>query len=80
MTEWDGRGLPPAAAARMARFRADGVRTLLLGLTDAVAAGGAGLTPVGEVMGCIVEHIGWQGFGGCGVWAAGWGCPPAVRR
>jgi uncharacterized protein YbjQ (UPF0145 family) len=30
-----------------------------------------GLPPVGEVMGCIVEHIGWAGFGGCG-WS-GWG-------
>jgi uncharacterized protein YbjQ (UPF0145 family) len=33
-----------------------------------------GLPPVGEVMGCIVEHIGWQGFGGCGYYGpgAGW--------
>lgn len=61
----------------MARFRADGVRTSLLAVPEAVALGGTGLTPVGEVMGCIVEHIGWQGFGGCGVWATGWGMPAA---
>jgi uncharacterized protein YbjQ (UPF0145 family) len=66
MAEWDGRGLPPAAAARMARFRAGGVRTSLLDVPGAAAVTAVGLTPVGEVMGCIVEHIGWQGFGGCG--------------
>jgi uncharacterized protein YbjQ (UPF0145 family) len=26
-----------------------------------------GLDPVGEVMGCIVERIGWSGWGGCGM-------------
>jgi uncharacterized protein YbjQ (UPF0145 family) len=59
----------------MARFRADGLRTSLLDVPGAVAVAGVGLTPVGEVMGCIVEHIGWQGFGGCGWYGpgAGWG-------
>jgi uncharacterized protein YbjQ (UPF0145 family) len=79
MTEWDGRGLPPAAAARMARFQADGVRTSLLDVPGMASVSAVGLPPVGEVMGCMVEHIGWQGFGGCGYygpgagWAAGWG-------
>jgi uncharacterized protein YbjQ (UPF0145 family) len=27
-----------------------------------------GLQPVGEVMGCVVEHIGWQGYG-CGMYS-----------
>jgi uncharacterized protein YbjQ (UPF0145 family) len=72
---WDGTGLPPAAAARMARFQADGVRTSLLDVPGATAVTGVGLPPVGEVMGCMVEHIGWAGFGGCGYWGpgAGWG-------
>ena len=73
MTEWDGRGLPPAAAARMARFRADGVRTSLLDVRGAVSVTGVGLPPVGEVMGCMVQHIGWQGFGGCGYYGSGFG-------
>jgi uncharacterized protein YbjQ (UPF0145 family) len=73
VTEWDGRGLPPAAAARMARFRADGVRTSLLDVRGAVSVTGVGLPPVGEVMGCMVQHIGWQGFGGCGFYGYGWG-------
>src|SRR5947208_1615301 len=30
MADWDARGLPPAAAARMARFQADGVTTVRL--------------------------------------------------
>jgi uncharacterized protein YbjQ (UPF0145 family) len=66
VSDWNGQGLPPAAAARMARFRADGVRTSLLDVPGAVAVSTVGLTPVGEVMGCIVQHLGWQGFRGCG--------------
>ena len=73
MAEWDGRGLPPAAAARMARFQADGVRTSLLDVPGAVSVTGVGLPPVGEVMGCMVEHIGWAGFGGCGWYGPGMG-------
>jgi uncharacterized protein YbjQ (UPF0145 family) len=55
----------------MQRFAADGVRTSLLDVNGMAAVTGVGLPPVGEVMGCIVEHIGWAGFGGCG-WS-GWG-------
>jgi len=75
VTEWDGQGLPPAAAARMQRFQADGVRTSLLDVPAAASVTGVGLPPVGEVMGCMVQHIGWQGFGGCGYYgpSAGWG-------
>jgi uncharacterized protein YbjQ (UPF0145 family) len=75
MTEWDGQGLPPAAAARMQRFQAGGVRTSLLDVPGVTSVTGVGLPPVGEVMGCMVQHIGWQGFGGCGYYGpgAGWG-------
>ena len=66
MADWDGRGLPPAAVARMQRFRADGVRTSLLDVPGAVGVETVGLSPVGEVMGSMVQQIGWQGFGGCG--------------
>src|SRR3954463_1782939 len=78
MAEWDGRGLPPAAAARMARFQADGVRTSLLDVPGAVSGTGVGLPPVGEVMGCMVAHIGWAGFGGCGWYGPGMGWQPGV--
>jgi uncharacterized protein YbjQ (UPF0145 family) len=78
MTEWDGRGLPPAAAARMARFQAGGVRTSLLDVPGAASVTGVGLPPVGEVMGCMVEHIGWAGFGGCGWYGPGLGWQPGV--
>lgn len=75
MSDWDGRGLPPAAAARMQRFAAAGVRTSLLDAPGSVALGTAGFTPVGEVMGCIVQHMGWSGWGGCGYFgfSPGWG-------
>jgi uncharacterized protein YbjQ (UPF0145 family) len=66
MAEWDGQGLPPVAAERMRRFAATGLRTSLLTVPGAVGVQSVGFDPVGEVMGCIVEHIGWSGFGGCG--------------
>jgi uncharacterized protein YbjQ (UPF0145 family) len=62
-----------------------------LPVAGAAGLAACGLTPVGEVMGCIVEHLGWQGFGcpyygygygyggmrGPGGWAGtgGWGGP-----
>lgn len=66
MAEWDGHGLPPVAAERIARFARSGLRTSLLTVPGATGVQTVGLDPVGEVMGCIVEHIGWSGFGGCG--------------
>jgi uncharacterized protein YbjQ (UPF0145 family) len=59
----------------MARFSAGGVRTSLLDVPGMASVRGVGLPPVGEVMGCMVQHIGWQGFGGCGMYgpSAGWG-------
>ncbi len=69
--QWDGVGLPPAAMARMQRFRADGIRTSLLDARGAVSTEAVGLRPIGEVMGCIVEHIGWTGWGGCGYYGYG---------
>lgn len=66
MTEWDGRGLPPAAAARMERFAAHSVRSSFLSVPAATGIAGAGLEPVGDVMGCRVQYLGWQGWGGCG--------------
>jgi uncharacterized protein YbjQ (UPF0145 family) len=63
----------------MARFQAGGVHTSLLDVPGAVSVTGVGLPPVGEVMGCMVAHIGWAGFGGCGwygpgmAWQAGGG-------
>ncbi|MDQ1727620.1 MAG: hypothetical protein QOK14_1665 [Frankiaceae bacterium] len=63
-------GLPPAAAARMQRMRADGVKTSFLSVAGAVAAGSVGLRPLGEVMGTAVVQIGWRGWAGCGAWSS----------
>ncbi|MGH3672910.1 MAG: heavy metal-binding domain-containing protein [Pseudonocardiaceae bacterium] len=71
MAEWDGRGLPPVAAERMRRFARSGLRTSLLTVPGAAGVRSAGFDPVGEVMGCIVAHIGWSGFGGCGYFGFG---------
>ncbi|MGZ4484163.1 MAG: heavy metal-binding domain-containing protein [Nocardioidaceae bacterium] len=62
---WDGRGLPPIATRRLARAADSGVATSLLSVPAATSLAGCGFRPVGEVMGCIVQHIGWAGYG-CG--------------
>jgi uncharacterized protein YbjQ (UPF0145 family) len=57
----DGDWLPDAARARMARFDETGLKTSLLSVAGAVGIETVGLSPVGEVMGCIVQNIGWTG-------------------
>ncbi len=77
-------GLPQVALDRIARASSSGVRTSLLSVPSAVSAHTVGLSPIGEVMGCIVSHIGWQGWAGCGYYGgntpfgAGYGNPRAT--
>jgi uncharacterized protein YbjQ (UPF0145 family) len=81
MSEWDGRGLPPVAAERVRRAAAGGAWTSLLSVPAAAGLEAVGLEPVGEVMGSIVQRIGWAGYGGCGVYGTygmGWGPAPTV--
>jgi uncharacterized protein YbjQ (UPF0145 family) len=72
MTDWDGRGLPPVAAERARRAAAGGAWTSLLTVPGAAGLHVAGFDPVGEVMGSMVQKIGWVGFQGCGAYGA-WG-------
>ncbi|MFF3567913.1 heavy metal-binding domain-containing protein [Nocardia jiangxiensis] len=67
MTDREGSWLPQAARERLARFSSSGVRTSLLSVPGAVGVESVGLTPVAEVMGCIVQQIGWTGAAGYGV-------------
>jgi uncharacterized protein YbjQ (UPF0145 family) len=68
-TGWDGRGLPPIAEARIARFASSKLRTSLLSTPAAYSHRSVGFEPVGEVMGCIVEQISVVGYlGGAGSW------------
>src|SRR5262249_53694667 len=64
--EWDGRGLPPVAAERVKRLARTGLRTSLLPVPGALGVRSVGFEVIGEVLGGIVEHVGWSGFGGCG--------------
>jgi len=57
----------------MARFASSGLRTSLLTVPGAAGVESVGLRPVGEVMGCIVEHIGFAGWQGCGYYGFGGG-------
>jgi len=59
--EWNGRGLPPVAQARVERFAASGLRTSLMTVPSAVGAEAAGFTAVGEVMGCVVQQVSFTG-------------------
>jgi uncharacterized protein YbjQ (UPF0145 family) len=54
------------AAERMARFERSPLRTSLLSVPGAAGVESVGFETVGEVMGCIVEQIGFTGWGGCG--------------
>ncbi|MGO9333184.1 MAG: heavy metal-binding domain-containing protein [Acidimicrobiales bacterium] len=65
-TDWDGQGLPPAALARMERGRSSTVRSSLLSVPGHVGVEACGFSVAGEVMGCIVETIGFTGWAGCG--------------
>jgi len=57
----------------MERARAGGPASSLLSIAGQAAIEGCGFSIVGEVMGCIVEHIGFQGYGGCGYYYGGMG-------
>jgi uncharacterized protein YbjQ (UPF0145 family) len=45
----------------MARYDEIGLKTSLLSVAGTVGVESVGLKPVGEVMGCIVQNIGWTG-------------------
>jgi uncharacterized protein YbjQ (UPF0145 family) len=86
MTDWDGRGLPPIAQQRIERAANSHVRSSLLSVNGQASLAHFGFMPVGEVMGCVVVSIGFQGYLGCG-WGYGFGVvgyggsmPTATRR
>ena len=61
MAGTDGDWLPDVARARLNRYNEVGLKTSLLSVAGAVGVESVGLHPVGEVMGCIVQNIGWTG-------------------
>jgi uncharacterized protein YbjQ (UPF0145 family) len=58
----DGDWLPDVARARLARYDEVGLKTSLLSVAGHVGVESVGLRPVGEVMGCIVQNIGFTGM------------------
>ena len=71
VADWDGRGLPPIAAERARRAAAGGAWTSLLTAPAAAGLQVAGFEPAGEVMGSIVQQVGWTGYRGCGMYGGG---------
>lgn len=55
----------------MDRAGQGGPASSLLSINGQAGLEGCGFRVVGEVMGCIVEHIGWDGYGGCGYYGQG---------
>jgi hypothetical protein len=66
MAQWDGRGLPPVARARVARVAGGGARTSLLDVNGAAGVEASGFDIVAETLGTAVIQISWTGFQGCG--------------
>lgn len=67
------------AAQRIARAQASPVAGSLLSVPDAAALASVGFSPVGEVMGCVVQHTGWSGWGGCGYYYGSYASPQTAR-
>ncbi len=65
MPDWDGRGLPPVAAARARRAAEGGAWTSLLTARAAASLRAMGFDPVGEVMGSIVQRVSLPTYRGC---------------
>jgi uncharacterized protein YbjQ (UPF0145 family) len=58
---WNGQGLPPAAAERMAAVKGSGTWTSALSTGEFAAIASVGFEPVGQVMGSAVFHVGRSG-------------------
>jgi uncharacterized protein YbjQ (UPF0145 family) len=76
-------GLPPVAHERIERQRASRVAGSLLSAGAAAAVLAAGFRPIGEVMGCVVMHIGWVGYrcaygASGGLFGGGYGRSPVL--
>jgi uncharacterized protein YbjQ (UPF0145 family) len=59
---WSGKGLPPAAAERMAAVKGSGTWTSALSTGEFAAIRSVGFEPVGQVMGSAVFHIARSGM------------------
>ena len=57
----------------MERERAGGPGASLFGISGQAALEACGFSVVGEVMGCIIQHIGFTGYGGCGYYPGMYG-------
>ncbi|MFE2348362.1 heavy metal-binding domain-containing protein [Kitasatospora cineracea] len=72
---WDGAGLPPVAAARVAEGRDGGTWSSALSTGEFAAIRSVGFEPVGQVMGSAVYRVGrsgqYWGYHACG-YRSGW--------
>jgi uncharacterized protein YbjQ (UPF0145 family) len=71
-----GRGLPPAAEARMAEIRRSGTWSSALSTDEFGAIRSTGFEPVGQVLGAAVYNIGYTGGYSCPAYGSGYGLGP----
>jgi len=72
MTTWDGRGLPPAAAKRVADAAHAKLRSSLLSISANAGIESVGYHPVSEVMGSVVLSTAGAVMPSCGYYGAGY--------
>ncbi len=63
--------LPPQAIKRLEASKNSHTSSSLLDASAHLSVKLCGFTPVGEVMGCIVQNIGFTGYAGCGWYGYG---------
>lgn len=73
-TQWSGKGLPPAAAARMKEIASSGTWGSALSTDEFAAIRSAGFEPAGQVLGAAVYNLGYTGRYSCpSAWAGYYG-------
>lgn len=72
---WSGSGLPPIALERVAEGRRSGTWSSALSTAEFAGVRAAGFSPVGQVLGSAVYHLGYAaGYRCAGAWSGGgWG-------
>jgi uncharacterized protein YbjQ (UPF0145 family) len=65
--------LPPQALKRLEALKNSHTSSSLLSSSAHLSTKLCGFTPVGEVMGCIVQNIGFSGYAGCGWYGGSYG-------
>jgi uncharacterized protein YbjQ (UPF0145 family) len=73
VTELEAGRLPIEAQRRLAMQRGDGAFTSTMSVNELHCVRSVGFSPVGQVLGSCVYHVGYTGNWNCGYGGGGWG-------